>query len=243
MKAAKIAKVLDWDGTLMPLFPGGKTIVEQLLTDYAYEKSGTEFISLVMRALFVKIYRQAARGFTSLFGDPTWTGESSTLKVCDRAYTRPARIPADFMCKKAREYASRLSDDVKSAIKNCKDDVYIVTAEPVQLIEKVLEYAGLSMHIKKVYGTEFKIENGIITGFDALKMRAGVSGKYAGICEIEKLGCDKIYALGDSAADVGLIGSKVIPCTFRKTTQALRDFVKKKSGKFVKNVEEFLALK
>jgi phosphoglycolate phosphatase-like HAD superfamily hydrolase len=239
----KTARVLDWDGTLMPLFAGGKTTLEQLLTDYAYEKSGTEFIGLVMRALFVKVYRQAARGFISLFGDPTWTGESSTLKVCDRAYLKPARIPTKFMYEKAREYASRLSNDVKSAIKNCEDDIYIVTAEPIQLIEKILGYAGLSKHVEKVYGIEFKIEKDIITGFDALKMRAGVSGKYVGICEIEKLGYDKIYALGDSAADVGLIGTKVIPCTFRKTTQALRDFVKKKSGKFVKNVEEFLALK
>lgn len=236
------ARVLDWDNTLMPLFPGKKTTLEQLLTDYAYEKSGSDFIKLGLRALLVKVYRQAARGFTSLFDDPTWTGESSTLKVCDRAYIKPARIPLKFMYEKAREYAAWLSNDVRSAVKNCKDDIYIVTAEPVQLVETILAYAGLSKYVKKVHGPEFKIETGIITGFDALKMRAGVSGKYAGICEIEKLGYDRIYALGDSAADVGLISSKVIPCTFYKTTQALKDFVKKKSGLFVKDVPEFLAL-
>lgn len=237
------ARVLDWDGTLMPLFPGKKTTLEQLLADYAHEKSGLEFIGLGLRALFVKVYRQAARGFTSLFDDPTWTGESSTLKVCDRAYVKPARIPAKFMYKKARAYATRLSDDVKSAVKNCKDDIYIVTAEPVQLVEKILEHAGLSKYVKKVHGPEFKIADDVIVGFDALKMRAGISGKYAGICEIEKLGYDKIYALGDSAPDVGLSGPNVIPCAFHKTTPALRDFIKKKSGKFVKDVPEFLTLK
>jgi len=220
MKAARIAKVFDWDNTLMPLFPGGKTTLEKLLTDYAHEKSGFEFLGLAMRALLIKVYRKAARGFTSIFNDPTWTGESSTLKVCDRAYIKPAKIPAEFMYKKAEEYAFHWGSNVKFAIKNCKEDIYIVTAEPVQLIEKILEYAGLSAHVKKVYGTEFKIENGVIIGFDALKMRAGISGKYAGICEIEKLGYDKIYAMGDSAADVGLIGSKVIPCNFYKTTRA-----------------------
>jgi phosphoglycolate phosphatase-like HAD superfamily hydrolase len=242
-----VAYVLDWDGTIMPLFPGKKTTLEQLLTDYAQETQ--EFhkkLNLLLRAALIKIYRKVSEAFIAVFNDPAWTGESSLLKICDRVYIKPVKIQVNFMRKKAKDYAKHIPTNTKYAIKKCKSDLYIVTSEPKQLVEEILKCLEISSCFKEVYGPEFKIGDDIIEGFDELNLLAGVAGKYAGIYKI----CDKynvIRALGDSRTDIFGFGlskklrEKVEVYTF-DTPQGRRLSELNPWVKIIGSIEEFLAL-
>lgn len=236
----RTARVLDCDGTLIRKL-GSKTLLETFLFDFYKNQHGIKALDLAFRALTVKSYRKLIRAFARTTNDTTLTGETTTLQVCDIVYIRPAQIPITFLKQSTARYAEQhLSQAVRDAIKKSSDDVYVVTAEPVQLINAMLSAAGLESCVNGVYGTHFRIEDGRIAGFERLGLFAGIRGKYIGLEKILARGYDQIKAIGDTKADIGLFeNDRVTPYTFFDADMELQDYVAKRGGKVVRNLSEF----
>jgi len=213
--------------------------------DYYKQQAGLKKLDLAFRGLVVKSCRKFARGLFSVFDDPTMTGETTSLQVCDIVYIRPAKIPISFVKECSGGYGKYIRPSVREALSNCTDDIYVVSAEPAQLLDAVFRAANIREAIMDVYCTRFKIKDDIIAGFEKLGLHAGMRGKYLGLMEVASKPYDKIYTLGDSAADAGFElhrAERLVPCTFSSAPEELKASVLSRNGKLVNSVEEFLQL-
>jgi len=247
-----IAIVVDCDDTIIGRIRvtrkrrltrrSNKTLLETLTRDWYKEQSTSKKIGLTFGYLFVKAHKAFAPAWGKLFDDET-TGETTSMQVYGAFMLKKAEMSIDFIEQKAKEYAKLLKPSEIEAFKRCNCDVYIVSAEPVQLLEAIVKEAGLSGYVKGVFGTEFKVENGVITGFVKESLSAGIRGKYGGMKDIVSNGYSKVFALGDSMADVGLTKlyqHKVTLGTFHDSPPELKEYVKENGGPIVGSSEEFL---
>lgn len=234
-----VARVLDWDGTIIDESKG--TLLERFLYDFYEKQVGAEKLSFALRAYLVKAYRRSAVALGRVF-EKEITGETTTLEVLELLVLKNSKIPFSFMVEKAKEYAKEVKGEYIAAIKNCNEPIYIVSAEPTQLINSILEELGVSDKIKGVYGTKFEVEDGIITGFDRYHLYAGTRGKYIGMERITTNGYSKILAIGNSSADKGLFEmhkEKVSPFTLNGASKNLIEYVLKNNGCVVTDLEDF----
>lgn len=240
------ARILDLDDTVIRKI-GGRTLLENLLVDHHKMQHGFERMSLAARAAFVKTCRKIVQGFAKGFWRYDVTGETFTMKICNLYYMQKTSIPYSFMQKRAKTYSKYLTPEVNSAIKNCNDHVFVVTSEPTQLAKEVFIAAdNLETYIHGFYGPSFKIENGQIVGFERSSLKAGIGGKTDGLNKVSSNGYKKIYAIGDSIADIGLFEApNVIPFTFADgyVPKELKDFVLARKGHLVNNLPEFFSYK
>lgn len=237
---SNIARVLDCDGTITDIAEG--TLLERLMMDFYREQPLPKRINLFFRSLAIRGYGIFAKALGKFSGEQEITGETNSLKLFDLLMLRKAQIPMSFLDDRAKEYAKLIKPEHIAAIKNCKDDVYIVSAEPKQLLEAILIHAGLYQHIVGVYGTKFEIVNGVIEKFDRSELIAGVPGKHIGMADIISNGYSRVYAIGDSAADKGLFKTykrKILPYTFYNAPEDLVNFVLDNNGKVIDSLEEF----
>lgn len=234
------ARVLDFDRTIIRKING--TLLELVTLDYLKEQGLLKKIDLFFRSGFVKAAGALACSVGKVFNDSCITGETTSMKAYDVFVLRKAGIPLSFIEERAKEYAKFIEPKHIAAFKKCKDDVYIVSAEPVQFLELIVKYAGLSEYIKKIYGTKFKVENGIITGFEWEELAAGTHVKYLGMRDIISNGYSEIHAIGDSMSDIGLFKKhkgRLIPYTFSDADPKLVDYVKKNNGIIVNSLDDF----
>lgn len=234
------AKVLDFDGTIIRRT--GCTLLEQLMLDFYKVQDIPKKADLLIRSAAVKLYRTIASNIGKIFNDHLITGETTSLQVFDILLLSKAKMPITFVEERAKEYSKKLKPKHIAAFKKCKDDLYIVSAEPVQLLEAVVKEAGISNCIKGIYGTKFKLKDDIIVGFERASLFAGVRGKYFGMYKIVSNGYSEIHAIGDSMADIGLFEEykgKVIPYTFNDAPQGLIEYVKKNGGFVVESLDQF----
>ena len=243
LSMSKTARVLDCDGTIIRKLEN-KTLLELFLLEYCKSRPFLEKTDLYFRATLIKSASAVLKSINkAFFGNSYYiTGETNLLRLCDLLYIRKAKIPCSFIEQFAAKHTHFLSPRIRQAISSCKDDLYIVTAEPRQLIEEVLKQTNLHNFVKDIYGTSFEIKNGEIVGFDKLWLYAGVRGKHIGLEKILAKGYDKIYAIGDSVADIGLFShesQKVLPFTFDDSPAELRNYVVKNGGYVVHTLDEF----
>lgn len=237
-----IARVLDCDGTLTDL--SGGTLLERLMMDYYEQQPFILRANLAIRSLGVKSYKFLAQAIRKFSDDSQMTGETNSLKLFDVLMLRRAGITTSFLGTAAAEYAKLIKPEYLAAIRNCKEDIYIVSSEPKQLLEAVLIHAGIADNIRGVYGTRFEIVDGVIKKFDRSELVAGISGKHAGMADIVSNGYSKVYAIGDSTADIGLFKTfrrKVVPYTFNDASPELVEYVRANNGRVVKNLGEFFS--
>ncbi|MGB9675162.1 MAG: HAD family hydrolase [Candidatus Nanoarchaeia archaeon] len=240
---AKRARVLDCDGVVIQKL--NKTLLEQFLIDYYKKTSGIKKIDLGLRAFLIRFINASMQGVIKVFfsSDYYITGETNLLRICDLFFIRKAKIPATSIKQFASNYANVIKPSTREAINACEDDIYIVTAEPKQLVWAVLETNNVSKKIKEVYGTAFEIKENKIVGFEKFQLYAGVRGKMLGLEKILSKNYDEVYAIGDSVADVGLFSSfssnNIIPFTFYDSPKQVQDFVKEKGGQIVNSLEDF----
>jgi phosphoserine phosphatase len=242
----RVARVLDWDGTITHT---KRTLLEQLMRDFYRESGILKKIDMAFRYCAVKAYKILASSIGRIFGDGLITGETTSMQVFDVLMLRKVSMPLSFVEEHAKEYAKKIKPEHVAAMQKCKDDLYIVSAEPVQLLEAIIESAGLKQQIKKVYGTKFKVNNGIVTGFDRSVLFAGFRGKYLGMHDILKNGhYSVVHAIGDSMADIGLFEEcksdeykdvLVKPYTFRNAPHELVRYVVDNGGSVAKDLDEF----
>ncbi len=237
------ARVLDCDGTIIK--KAERTLLETLMLDFYKKQDVKRKIDLAIRYLVIKSYKSLSSCIGKIFGDEQITGETTSLELFEVLMLKDAGMPMDFVRERAKEYSRWIEPRHVAEFKKCNDDIYIVSAEPVQLIEEIVKNVGLEEHIQKIYGTKFKVEDGIITGFERVNLFAGVRGKYLGMQEIILKGYQHIYAIGDSMADIGLFSAhkKIIPFTFSDSPKELVDYVKSSNGLIVDDLAEFFKKK
>jgi len=236
---SKTAKVCDFDGTVIRRL--NSTLLELLTRDFFSQQKGLKKIGVFGRAMLVKAGKQFSMVPGKVFEDHYMTGETTFMQIYEKFMLKEMGMTLSFVEEKAKEYAKLLQPKHVDAFKKCKDDVYIVSAEPTQLLDAVLDNAGIS--IKGVYGTKFKVVNDVIIGFERIKLFAGMRGKYLGMEKILSNGYIEVHAIGDAMADIGLFQEyNVVPCTFYDAPEKLYGYVKGRGGHIVKDLEEFFTL-
>ncbi|MCD6576026.1 MAG: haloacid dehalogenase-like hydrolase [Nanoarchaeota archaeon] len=233
------ARVLDCDGTIVEKVEG--TLLERLMRDFYKEQGLKRKMDFLLRYAIIKSYKSLSSSLGKIFGDDQITGETTSLELFDVLMLRRVEMPFSFVEKRAKEYSKLIKPHHIDAIRQCKDDIYIVSAEPVQLLEAIVREAGISKNIKKIYGTKFKIEDGVIQGFERINLFAGIRGKHLAMAEILSKGYSKVYAIGDSTADMGLFHAyeEVTPFTFHDSPGELKKYVLSRGGKVVMDLKEF----
>ena len=234
------AKVCDFDGTIIRRLPG--TLLERLTRDfYNEQESKLRKLDIFARYLIVKTGKALTTVPGKIFEDQYMTGETTSMQIYEKFILKKLGMPISFVREKAKEYAKLIQQRHIDAFKRCSCDTYIVSAEPIQLLEEVMQNAGIT--VKKIYGTQFKMVDNIITGFERTKLFAGMRGKHLGLDRILSNGYSEVHAIGDAMADIGLFREyNVIPCTFYDAPEQLYKYVKGKGGKIVKDLEEFFSL-
>ena len=234
-----VARVLDWDGTITDNTEG--TLLERFLYDFYDSRVGAKKTELALRSFLVRGYQTFAKSAGKLF-EKEITGETTTFDVLEILVLRKSMIPFSFLRNRAKEYARLVIPAYVNAIKSCKEPVYIVSSEPIQMIQAILDELGLSEKVSGVYGTKFEVQDGKILGFDRLHLYAGTRGKYIGMEKIASNGYNKILAIGDSSADKGLFKAhkdKVVPFTINGASNELIEYVLENNGFVVENLVEF----
>ncbi len=234
------ANVFDFDGTISQKTKA--TLLEKLIEDYYKKQNLKNKLSMLSKITAIKLYKEASKTIGKIFDKHDITGETTSLEIFEVLLLKDLKIPMDFVYEKAKEYKNLIDKKHIKEFKNCQKDIYIVSAEPIQLLEAIVDELGLNEKIKKIYGTKFKVEDGLIKGFERTQLFAGVRGKYLGMKEIVSNGYSKIHAIGDSMADIGLFEeheSKIIPYTFENSPELLKEYVIEHGGKVLNNLEEF----
>ena len=251
------AYVVDADGTIIRGLD--TTILERLMLDFYDTQAPLRKIGLALHYVPVKLFKSFAPYFGKWFGEEETTGETTSLQVFNIFMLRKAGMPLIFVKESAKEYAKYIRPKHVEALKKCKGDLYIVSAEPVELLEAIVKEAGLSDYVKKIYGNRFKVRDGIIVGFEKKGLFAGMRGKYRGMEKIILRGYHKIRAIGDSVADTGLFDEiyfkeelkdeiketlgphhnfHIRPYTFDDSPKSVIESVSSKHGSVVKDLIE-----
>lgn len=234
------ANVFDFDGTICRKTK--TNLIEKFIEDYYKKQNLKNKFSMLLKITAIKLYKEASKTIGKIFDKHDITGETTSLEIFEVLLLKDLKIPMDFVYEKAKEYKDLIDKKHIEEFKNCQKDIYIVSAEPIQLLEAIVDELGLNEKIKKIYGTSFKVNNGVIEGFERTQLFAGVRGKYLGMKEIVSNGYSKIHAIGDSMADIGLFEeheSKIIPYTFENSPELLKEYVIEHGGKVLNNLEEF----
>ncbi len=236
----KTARVLDCDGTIIKKLDS--TLLERFIKDYCKTQNLKKKINMAARTLAIKAYKKYSEQIGNFFGKLDITGETTSLSLFEVLMLKDLNISMNYLKEKPKEYKKFIKDDYIECFKKCEDDIYIVSAEPRQLLKPIMDELNLNGKIKEIYGTEFEIKKGEIKGFERTKLFAGIRGKYIGMERIISKRYDLIYAIGDSMADLGLFKehkTKIIPYTFEDSPEELKEYVEQNGGKVVKSLDEF----
>ncbi len=235
------ARVVDFDGTLTN---HNRTVLEQLALDYL-ETRPRDYYKLIIRGTIVSYFTKLHKSFLDKFKrSPYFTGETTNLNAFDFLFLRKAEIPESFMKERAREYAEYIPKDVRKSIRQSKHHVYIISSEPVQLLENILLEADVLDSITEVRGNKFKMYDGIIEGFNRVQLLGGSRGKYFRISDLPKK-YEIVRTLGDDKSDIGLFrylrdgaGTNIIPYALSTAPLELKQLVGEKG--VLDSVVEFL---
>ncbi len=143
------------------------------------------------------------------------SGESTVLTALD-IILRKHPIDYNYLVEFSEKAVEYIPNEIISELNKIEIPKYIVTSEPVDLVEMITRNAGLNFD--GIYGNKFEISNGKIVGFQRYCLCGGMSAKYFRAKLLikdykEKYGTEpsKIYAIGDSIADRGINGHLGIP--------------------------------
>jgi len=155
--------------------------------------------------IFLKALMIGAKIGAKLMGkSPEHTGETISLRMYDGLFLEDAEITEDFINK----YAIKLAESGRlnpffiayaSKPESERKKLAIITSEPTQLMVGVLKYLGINE--VPVYGNDFRIENGVVVGFES--SLGGKSKKNKGVLRaLENSGAKIAYLLDDNPAVV-----------------------------------------
>ena len=194
------ARVMDFDNTITV---HDRTVLSQLARDYVKNKPEGRR-GLLLRGLAVSTFMKISKAYVDKSADNRFfTAETTQLNAFDFFFLRKARIPWSFVRERAVEYANYIPERHRQALKDCSADLYIISSEPTQLIEVVLEEAGVYGEIEQVWGNSFDIHDGVIEGLERISLLGGSKNKFFHIRDLpEKY--ELVRTIGDDKSDLGL---------------------------------------
>ncbi len=196
--------ILDFDNVLY--FGNRSSALEDFLRGAPNKKARFFYPALLSYMMFTKAIQRIIQ-FKS--------GESTVLTALD-IILRKHPIDYNYLIEFSEKAAKNIPNEIISELNKIEIPRYIVTSEPVDLVEMITRNAGLNFD--GVYGNKFEISNRKIVGFQRYCLCGGMSAKYFRAKLLikdykEGYGTEpsKIYAIGDSIADKGINGHLGVP--------------------------------
>ncbi len=187
----KILVSIDFDNSIYEGFA-----IADLLFDYAKKMKRTLFLYYPL----VKLINTFLQVIGKIFEERT--GETLTLKVIDHLIFKKHPIPVSFIDEEAERIANKIPKEMVEKLNKIKDygiELIINTAEPVEYVSKILDYAGINYD--EVLGNNFDVRGKFIYGFKN-PLVAGISGKLMRLnYYIKGRNYDRIISIGDSKSD------------------------------------------
>ena len=225
----KVSIVFDFDGVLFPL----PTTLERLAFDYLAENPDLTEDLLKTAEELGNLEKQLKESEPQNY-------EKGILNAYENEFLKKYEIAEDFIKERAQKYGGEIPDYVKRGISSLGDYELIIinTGTPKQMMDIMLEEAGIHDKFSEIYANEFLIENGKVIGFNKNKFFADGEGKLVKYNEIP----GKKIIVGDSYPDISIINHPEtgIYLTFEHAPEELKNAVKKRFDKscIYKNPEE-----
>ncbi len=195
--------ILDFDNVI---YFGKSSALEDFLKGAPNKRARFFYPALLIYLMFTKAVQRITQ-FKS--------GESTVLTALD-IILRKHPVDYNYLVEFSKMAAKNIPSEIISELNKIEIPKYIVTSEPVDLVEMITRNAGLNFD--GVYGNKFEILDEKIVGFERYCLSGGMSAKYFRATLLirdykERYGTEpsKIYAIGDSIADRGINGHLGVP--------------------------------